>query len=702
MARAWLILAGVLLMVGMTGALANPVRSERSAAWLLSEDTALKPGSTQWLAFRLEMAPGWHTYWRNPGDSGAPLMLDWTLPAGLSVGALEWPYPKKVPVGPLTDIGYHGSPTFLVPLEVDPALADGELSVSLLARWLICKAICVPEEARLSLVLPVRSGPSSANPLWQDVFREARTRLPVPSPYPVTLARTGNRLSLLLADPALAEGRITRAEFFPDEGGVVRMSQPQRLHLGGEGLRLDLIAVDREAPAPGRSLTGVLVIEEDAGGAPLTRALTVAAAPSAGPPGIGIGFWPALGFALLGGLLLNLMPCVLPVLALKAIDIAGRSGQSLAAGRAAALAYGGGVIASMLCLAGLLLALRAGGVLIGWGFQLQEPIVVALLAYVMLVVGLALSGVVTLGTSLQRLGGRLAQGGAPGSFATGVLAVVLASPCTVPFMAAALGFALVAPVPTALAIFAALGIGLALPALAMAALPRSAALLPRPGPWLASFKALMAFPLYATAGWLVSIVGAEAGSPGVLQTLMGGVLIAFALWLIGRRPAAERSGVRRGGAALGLVAALALAATLPGTPGERAALAPALAGAEPWSPARIRALQAEGRPVFLTFTADWCVTCKVNETVVLPRAAVREAFAAQGVALLVADWTRRDPAITEALAAYGRAGVPLYLLYPPGPGSAPEVLPAILTERAILEAVARLGAGSPEREGKPS
>lgn len=694
-----LLLALCALTLASPAAWANPVRTERTTAWLISEDNALVPGTTQWLAVRLELKQGWHTYWLNPGDTGEALQLGWTMPQGLATGAIAWPFPRSIPVGPLANIGYTGEAVFLVPVTTARDVPLGQdIELEAAARWLVCEEICVPEEARLALTLPV-AGESAHNPLWRDQFSTARAHLPRAEPVRAEYRKTGARLSIQIHEESFKRQIIDSAHFFPFDDGVVRYAQPQRLSFHEAGATLELAAAKAFALAPDASLQGVLVVEDKNGS---QRAYTLDAAPAAAATGatLPVSIWTAIGLALLGGLLLNFMPCVLPILALKAVDVAGLAGRSPAIARNAALAYAAGILVSVLALAAAMLILRVGGTLVGWGFQLQSPAVVLLLAYVTFTVGLALSGFIDVGSTLQRFGDRAGQRLGGGSFATGLLAVVLASPCTVPFMATALGFALVAPPSTALVIFLALGVGLAAPALALAAFPASGRLLPRPGPWLPRFKSLMAFPLYATAGWLVSILSVEAGRPGVMAALGGAVLIAFAAWLWRDAPDPARPSRAR---LLSVALCLATALSLPwilAPVGRALGPARATSATADWSPEAVATLRAQGRSVFVNFTADWCLTCKVNESLVLSTASVQRAFTEQGVHVLTADWTGHDPVIGAALAAYGRAGIPVYVLYPPAGQGEARFLPTLLTKQVVFDALASLNSPSPQRDAR--
>ena len=668
---------------------ARPVQTPHVEAELVAESTSWIAGATNWVALRLKPEPGWHTYWRNPGDSGLPTTLGWTLPEGWTAGEIAWPYPSVHKLGDLVNYGYDAQTLHLVPLAL-PAGLEGEFTIRALAKWLVCSDICIPGEAELELTLPVAEI-ATADPLWSPRFVDTRARLPQPEPLDGTFQVVDGEVRLQVDAVELAGAQ--RLEFFAHANDLVNHGAPQRVAFSGTVARFAQAQSAFFKP-PAGPVDGVIVVHASDSyaytvvatpGEVATVAAPAAAAPAPvaddahAPPAL----WVTLGFALLGGLILNLMPCVFPVLAIKAVSVLENRRGDRPAERRHALAYAAGVVLSCLVAAAAIVLLREGGEQLGWGFQLQAPVFVALLAYVMLAMGLSLSGLVQFGTRLMGVGqGLVEQGGYGGSFFTGVLAVVVASPCTAPFMAPALGFALTQPLPTALLVFAALGLGLALPFLLLGFFPALGAWLPKPGRWMETFKQFMAFPLYLTVVWLLWVIGRQAGSDAMALALCGLVLLAFALWLWSepqRRLARHALAVLAALGALGLLAHPLLRA-----PAASAGAARAVEG-ERWSEARVAELRAQGRIVFVNFTADWCITCKVNEKVVFADAAVRRALADRNVAWLTADWTNPDPEIAAALERHGRSGVPLYLLY--GPQGEPEILPQILTPATVIEAV---------------
>ncbi|MDJ0387589.1 protein-disulfide reductase DsbD family protein [Roseomonas sp. E05] len=670
-----------------------PVRSERARMSLAAELDAVAPGQPFRLGLRQVLAPGWHTYWRNPGDAGAPPEISFTAPEGTRTTGFDWPAPQRIPFGPLVNYGYEGS--VLLPLTVTPpaSLKPGEVfTLEAEANWLVCEQVCVPEEGSFRLDFPVEAA-ARPDPALAGAFREAEAALPRPSPWRASLGFAGEGGALRLDGTDLAPASVREAAFFPAEPTVLNHAAPQPLTVAEGALRLGLTR--GAAPLPPGPVAGVVVLTDAAGS---RSAYSLAATPGPVPAALevapaALSLWQAALLAALGGLVLNLMPCVFPILAMKAMALARLSGAAKGAVRGHAASYTAGVLLCFLALAGLLLALRAAGVVAGWGFQFTAPAFVAGMGWLMLAVGLNLSGVFQIGGPVGAGTGLAARGGHFGSFATGALAVLVATPCTAPFMATAIGAALTMPPAATLAIFAAMGLGMAAPYALLALAPGLAGLLPRPGTWMERLREFLAFPMYGAALWLLWVLAQLVGPEGLAAALAGALGIGFAAWALG---AAQRARTPRGrwlgrtGGALALLAALAALPGLATAPVARAgAAAIAEDGAEPFSSTRLAALRAEGRPVFVNLTAAWCITCKVNERVALGTEAVRAAFARQGVAYLKGDWTDGNATLAAVLRAHGRAGVPLYLVYPAG-GGEPAVLPQILTESMVLRAI---GAG---------
>jgi len=726
---AWIALAvlvmPVLLAAGTARAQFPPSASQnRVQVELLAEPSTARPGAVFDALLRMRIAPGWHTYWINPGDSGLATSLDWRLPPGVSAGPLAWPVPRRLPVGPLMNYGYEAEVLLPVRISVPANFADPLLQVSAQADWLVCKDVCIPESATVGFTLPVAPIDMQPDARTAPLFSAARAALPATlSGWTLAARVSGAQLQVALRAPDGATPPAGEVYFFNATEGQVAHAAAQRVSRHRDGLLVE-IPLQAQPVTPVERMAGLMVAAEGfgAGGpvaatvsAPLTSAL-----PDLGPllattvvPGAGaaaapataertpvqapLGLLFALLLALAGGVVLNLMPCVFPVLSLKAMAIVDQARSDPRGLRASGLAFGAGVVLSFWALAGALIVLRAGGEHVGWGFQLQSPVFVAAMAVLFTLLALNLAGVFEVGARVAALAGSMpARGGVSGSFFTGVLAVAVAAPCTAPFMGAALGYALAQPAASALAVFGALAVGMALPYLLLSFVPALARRLPRPGPWMVTFRQAMVFPLLATVAWLAWVLGLQAGIDAVFGLLAGLVLVAFAAWLYGRCvvPAA-RPRTRLAATAASLVIVLAGGYTAwPGARSADDALRQAETDAwQPWSAVRVAELRAQGRPVFIDFTAAWCVTCQANKQLVLDSSAVREALAERRVVTLRADWTRRDRAISEALAGYGRSGVPVYVLYLPGQ-PAPLLLPELLTRDIVLAALAAAGAGA--------
>lgn len=683
----------------------GPQRTERIEAELVPMSQWVTPGSTTVVAVRQKITPGWHTYWRNPGDSGGATNLIWTLPDGVTADPILWPLPSRQRLMSLMNYGYAGEVLLPVPIHVPASARPGEvLPLTTDVLFLVCSdQMCVPEPLTLSLALPVREGAAPlARPWGADIERLIETA-PRLAGIEARVTAEAGKLILTATGGPLVGADIGQVYFFPFDGGRIDHAAVQPGRLGPNGLTLTLTPGREAALAP---LSGILATDAGAweitaqpgpalAGAQGRGALAPLDEATSAPAKTGLlVFLQALGLALLGGLVLNLMPCVFPVLAMKAASLSAAA-HDPAKARRDGLAFTAGVLVSFLMLAGALLALRAAGQAIGWGFQLQSPGVVAALALIMLLVGLNLSGVFHVGTGIQKAGsGPLSRlPGSTGAFFTGVLAVVVAAPCTAPFMAAALGAALVLPWPMALAVFLMLGLGLALPYLAVSLSPGLLSRLPRPGVWMERLKGLLAFPMYGAALWLLWVFMRQTDAEAVGLLLTGALLLAFAAWLTGLVQAArqrdERAVVATVAATIACFMALGLAGVAAGgarTDGAAPSTDGGSLASQPWSATAVADATTAGRPVLVNLTADWCVTCKINERAALSSPRVAKAMSAANVAYLVGDWTRRDDAITRELQAHGRSGVPLYLLYRPGKAE-PEILPQLLTEGVVIDAL---------------
>jgi thiol:disulfide interchange protein len=654
---------------------------------LISDRDAVRPGDTLSVALEQDIRNGWHTYWSNPGEAGMPTEIHWTLPPGWSAGAIAWPYPQREQVGPLMDYGYEGKLWLLTSLTASADAKPGLTNFSAHVLWLVCREVCVPEDATVTLqvVVDAAAAPPEAASLAE--FAAARAKIPAASPWPMHFAR-GKDLRLYVQAPALSGvAKPVAVQFFPASSGLIVDAAPQTFTAVNNGLVLQLAHGTKSFD----TLTGVLVLTSSDKS---VQALEVKATPGVVPEiatpasTSKIGILLALLFAFLGGVILNVMPCVLPVLAMKALALASHAGAARHHARAESFSYSLGAILSFVAFGLLIVALRAGGVAIGWGFQLQEPLVVTVLALLMLAVGLNLSGLfefqpVQAGEALTR------KNGNAGAFFTGVLAVAVAAPCTAPFMATAIGYGFTQPPLVVLAVFVALGLGFALPFLLLGLWPALHRILPKPGTWMVKLKQILALPMYATAAWLVWVLAQQVDHNGLIAA--GGAILALALglWLWGATRS-KSDWLRKSGTVLAFFCAAGvlygLSFVTTAKPQEQPAPKPVHAGiaSEPYSAARLEALRGQGRPVFIDATASWCITCLVNEEAALSRPKVQAAFKSKHIALLVADWTNSNPAVTALLQAHGRSGVPLYLYYAPG-AKEPQILPQLLTEGEVLK-----------------
>ncbi|WP_284619445.1 protein-disulfide reductase DsbD family protein [Aquabacterium humicola] len=718
--RAAALLGAAGVAVVCAPALAAPgavVRTDQVRAELVAHaPEGVAPGKPLQLGLLIEHQPHWHTYWRNPGDSGLPTTLAWQLPAGLVAGEIQWPRPHRLPVGPLVNYGFEGRLLLPVPVQVTQAPAGANLTIDLRADWLVCKEVCIPESGEFRLQLPVQAATAVHGALFEAAHKA----------QPKMLAATGSQARIDGATLALDIGGLPAAwrgqpvDYFAGDAGVIEHAARIEQRWQGERLllRVPLSAQRSASPAvldavlarPG-SDDAVQLGLKVAGAWPAPGAATPAAeatapASPAVPPadtarvpspataseagGTSLGLAWLLAFA--GGLLLNLMPCVFPVLSLKVLGFtrdAGHRGQLLAGG----LAYSAGVIASFVVLAALLLMLRAAGAGLGWGFQLQSPGFVTGLAVLFTMLGLNLSGLFEFGKFAPNSACTMhARKPLADHALTGVLATLIASPCTAPFMGAALGVALTQPTGIALALFATLGAGMATPYLLLTAVPRLTAWLPRPGPWMAHFRSAMAFPMYGTVVWLLWVLGQQVGVDGAAALLAVLVLLAFVAWVFKASRGGARRWAWRGGAAalLLLVSSWAAPWLLRADASLQASAVPASASAsawQPWSAEALREARDAGRPVFVDFTAAWCVTCQFNKRVVLAQREVMADFERRNVLLMRADWTRRDARITAALSELGRSGVPVYALYGPGEAT-PRLLSEMLSVAEVRDAIA--------------
>lgn len=658
---------------------ASPARAGETniAARLLAEGPAM-PGSTVTLAVDMQPKPGWHGYWKNPGDAGQGMSFNWTLPSGGKVGEPAYPVPATLTIAGLMNHVYKTEYALLVPFTVPANAKPGQvLDLRAKAQWLACTdEICVPEAGELATQVTVGQ-PGQPDPR----FDRWRAALPAPLGSPAHFAFAGGKLRVAIPLPA-AMG-ISEPHLFLGTNSVVDYAAPQAFFRKGDMLIAE-VPVAKFNPAQPNAIEAVLRLNANGDG--VTIAATPGDVPTGGEPLKNAAsaapsmLWLVLA-ALAGGLLLNVMPCVFPILSLKALSLA-RAGESESLARAEGLAYTAGVIVACLALGGLLLGLRVAGQEVGWAFQLQEPLVVA--ALLLLAVAITAN---LLGLYEFMVPGFASEGSAQGAFATGLLAAFAATPCTGPFMAAAMGAALLLPPLPALLLFGALGLGIALPFLAIAWIPALRRRMPKPGAWMNTFRRWMALPMALTALALVWLASRIGGNAFAFALVLIAVIVVAALVLLGRRQRNGLAGGRLWWA--GLAALLAVSAL--GLPGMVRAPASAEAGlldAQPFSEDALTKARTSGKPVFVYMTADWCLSCKVNERVAIEREPTRDAFRKAGVIVLRGDWTRRDPVITRFLTAQGAAGVPLYLWYPAS-SATPEQLPQVLGPDSLVELARR-------------
>ena len=650
--------------------------STNIAASLAAETSAPAPGKGTNIAIHFKPAPGWHGYWLNPGDAGFPSQFEWVLPKGVSITAPRFPVPERLVISGLMNHVFSGEHALVSRLTLDKSVAPGtKLPLKLKAEWLACTdKICVPERSEMALTLTAGDGKIVPADLVR--FDGWRAKLARPLGTTARFAIDGDGIRLAIPWPD--KQPVASGWFFSATEKAVAYGGAQKLRQQSDELLVTLPRNGAGFETP-KQLEGVIAfadgsgiaITADPGQVPAFdgKAIEIAADPVSVVPAAldWTAILAALGGALLGGVLLNIMPCVFPIISLKALSLAKAGGDERAA-RSEALAYAGGVILTCLAMGALLLGLRAGGQAIGWAFQLQQPVIILFLLLVSVAITLNLLGLFEL-SGFGDDGSLSAKKGNSGAFWTGVLAAFVATPCTGPFMAAALGAALVLPVPAALATFVGLGLGMALPFLLLGFVPRFRAMLPKPGSWMLWFRRILAIPMALTALALVWLLSRQTGAGGAWIGLGGVALLIILLWVLRRQLV---SPLLVGAAMVGL--ALAGWPILPGPPTAVAAIP----GAEAFSPTRLAVLRAEGRPVFLYFTADWCVTCKVNEQAAIERSETIAHFKDRNVAVMIGDWSRPDPVITRFLEEQGRSGIPLYLYYAPG-SAAPQVLPQVLT-----------------------
>lgn len=696
-------LGGVLLLAlwGLLahGAHAQAVPGPSAQGQHLSVELVVPPqqlvqGSNFDAGLHFTMAKGWHIYWVNAGDSGEPPTVKWTLPAGVSAQPFEYPPPQRLPLGPLMDFGYENQVTFPISVRVSAKAATGPATLRADVEWLVCQNVCLPGKATLAVSRPVVAMGTQAqvDGAAQKIVDAGIASLPKPLPSGDRAVFSTNAKGYTLA--VLTGSQLNAAKFFPLDQTVVSNPAPEVAAPLEKGVRLTLTR-DENEQGKLATLNGVVELP---GGA----AYTIAAKPGAIPSvvsgtsarngdsttGGSGGLAEAAIFGFLGGIILNLMPCVFPVLFIKGLSLVQSSREEQRTLRAHGWMYTLGILASFWAVGVTLLVLRAGGSALGWGFQFQSPVFLAVIALLLMFVSLSLAGQFEIGLSLTSAGGSLAQKqGYGGSFFTGVLAMVVATPCTAPLMGVALGYGIGHGGLASMVVFTALGLGLATPYLLLAYNPGWTRLLPRPGAWMEVLKQVVAIPIFATVIWLVWLFTQLAGANALIGLLVGFLLLAIAGALLGRWPA------RRGATVAAVL--LVVAAVVVPVYAVQAFQAPSGAASatgpgDDWQPYSLTALEqdrVEGKPVFVDFTASWCLSCQVNQRLVLDRADVQRRLRDSGVVLMKADWTRHDPAIGDALTALGRSGIPTYALYSASPTAPPRLLPEVLTPGAVYAAL---------------
>jgi thiol:disulfide interchange protein DsbD len=663
----------------------GPVKAQHLTAELVSYGNTIAPGGTLQAGLVLTMEEKWHVYWLNAGDSGESPHIKWTLPAGVTASPMSFPAPSRLPLGPLMDFGYEDTVAFPVTFTAASTAKPGPAHVDALVDWLVCAQVCIPGKAHLGMNLVI--GPPAAQAEPVGALGQALSLIPKPLPDYASVTVTGGKKEFVVT---FKDGtRDKDAEFYPYDQDLIVNAADQDVEPLSDGVRVRIERSPELAQLPSQ-LHGVLKLSETEA-YEFTAAVTPGEVPLANTPATAsaskITTLGAIGLAFLGGIILNLMPCVFPVLFLKGLALVQSSGEERKQLRSHGLVYTLGILVSFWVIVGVLLVLRAGGSQAGWGFQLQSPTFIAILASFIFFFALSLAGMFDIGLSLTSAGGSLAEKpGYAGSFFTGILATVVATPCTAPLMGAAIGFALVQPAFITFAIFTALALGLATPYLALSFQPAWTRILPKPGAWMETFKQLTAVVFFATTVWLTYVYGnlnaggATDPSNGVYRLsllLVCFLVLAIAGWVLGKWPAKWGSTTV---AVLLIVAALAIPLYQPKDTN---------LVWQPYSQQALDSARKAGTPVFIDFTAAWCLSCQFNEKAVLHAADVQRQLSDRHVTLLRADWTKYDPAITQELASLGRSGVPTYVLYPASQSAAPDVLPEVLTKDLVLDAIKR-------------
>ena len=683
---------GAQLLASVVSADGTSATAPHLTVALVSSASTIAPGDGFQTGLHFKLEDGWHVYWINAGDAGEAPTVAWTLPKGITSGLMQFPVPQRLPLGPLMDYGYQNEVVFPIDMEVAPALKPGApVTLAAKVEWQVCREVCLPGKAALALKLPTGTTPG-VNQAGLSLIQAWNNKLPkaLPGNDAVSYSTQVEPFHIMVH----TSHAPASAQFFPLDQDQISNPSPQNVTETKYGFALD-VKKDESLKTPPDVLNGLLVFAD--GTAYEIHAkhsalgyLSVVSTPAVKSTGL----FNALGLAFIGGIILNLMPCVFPVLFIKALSLVQSSREARHEMRLHGLVYTLGILVSFWAVVAVLLILRAGGQHLGWGFQFQSPGFLAVMALLLFFLGLSLAGMFEIGLTLTSAGGSLAEkGGYSGSFFTGVLAMVVATPCTAPFMGAAIGYALAQPSWVSFLVFTALGVGLAAPYLLLAFQPAWTKLLPRPGAWMEVLKQATAVPIFATVIWIVWLFTSSTSSNVLAFLLLAFLLLGVAGWILGRWPAKRLPTVA---AALVILAAIAVplvalrttafvVPTQPGSTTKIMAFDPK--SWQPFTPTVVASYQAQGRPVLVDFTASWCLSCQVNERVVLDRPDVQARLRASNIALIRADWTHHDDDIAQALSALGRSGVPAYAIYPATAGDAPVLLPEVLTSSILFEAV---------------
>jgi len=700
-ATAFLFLA--ILFVSQIGN-TEPVKVGHVTADLISEVESIQPGHPFWVGLHLKMDEHWHVYWRNPGDAGTPPSIDWTLPDGFTAGEIQWPYPETIMLGPLANYGYNDEVVFPIKITPPKNIDSHEINLSAKADWLVCREACIPGQAELTFNLPVSDSPPRFNMQSAELINAAREKLPIKSPgWYVSAEWNQKNIILTVKSPDNFDPTIENVYFYPFKRGVIAHVDNQLVDIS-EGILSITIPRDPNVGLKPDTLKGILFTESGWRGEGSEKAVLISAVEANRADGMAAAsasgvssFWIAILFAFFGGIILNLMPCVLPVLSLKIMGFVQQSKESRKKSLAHGLIFTSGVLISFWILAGVLLALQAGGESLGWGFQLQSPGFLIILSGFLFLFGLNMLGVFEIGTSMTGMAsGGSAKNGWFGSFLKGVTATIVATPCTAPFMGSALGYSLAQPPIIALMIFTALGLGMAFPYIVLSAFPGLLKFLPKPGAWMETLKQVMGFLLIATVIWLAWVLSIQAGATAVVALLATLFMLGVGAWIMGKWGTLAASRMKRTTAytvfaiTLGIGIGFGLIGISFSSPTSAEALEhEGSLDWQPYSAETVSQLRESGKPVFIDFTAAWCLSCQVNERVAFSSRKVLEKIDQLGIATVKADWTSRDENITKALAEFGRNSVPFYVLY--GKNSAdPIILPEILTPAIVLDALDRI------------